>query len=305
MTLKHGILTFRYPKFENFAKELKETGTYSVNLGDFAQTIAIRNALNQLGHSPADRVAVERDELPGYSGPRCALIMNGVFYDHCFPFSPNIVPVFFGFHAAEATIVRWKDYLRQFQPIGCRDDATTLCCLQNGIEAVTTGCLTLTFPTRLKTPQMPRTLVVHGSPADFPTQVLRRMPEALLDDAEFVHHRLPVTEHPLSPRMASSVETIERSILHRYRHRAGLVITSLHHVAAPCMAIGVPVIVCRTAPDPRFSFLETLVPVHTAETLDAIDWHPRPLDLEARKAAMLADLRTRLAAAERRAGAER
>ena len=45
------------------------------------------------------------------------------------------------------------------------------------------------------------------------------------------------------------------------------------------MALGIPVILCREAMDPRFSFLSTIMPIYTPENFDRIDWNPPAVDL--------------------------
>jgi hypothetical protein len=96
---------------------------------------------------------------------------------------------------------------------------------------------------------------------------------------EFIFHRLPMTNFPPTAQQCAEAERYEQALLNQYRTEATLVLTPLHHVASPCMAMGIPVIVCRHKSDPRFSFLQKLIPIHLPGDMERIDWDPAPLDL--------------------------
>lgn len=297
--MKFGVLGFGYDHFSGFGDQLSERGFYTANLGDNTQTIAMRRLYRACGVGDDEIVLINRDRLSEYDGDEACLIMNGVFFEHCFPVPPKIRPIFMGFHAKEAVLRRFHDHLRGFQPIGCRDGATAELCARYGIEAFVTGCVTLTLDPVAPRSAADRLLVVHGDGVGaLPAAILGHVPRDLLARAEFIHHRLPVFEHPLSPATCAHLEAYEMALLSRYVHSAALVLTPLHHVAAPCMAMGIPVIVCRTAMDDRFSFLATLTPIHTPETFGDVDWSPQPAAVEAvsrafvdRVAAMVAGMR--------------
>ncbi|MBX3569742.1 MAG: hypothetical protein KF914_16890 [Rhizobiaceae bacterium] len=236
---------------------------------------------------------IDRDSLPLYAGAPALMLMNGVFYKHCFPVPDTIIPVFVGFTASPAAVAASADYLRAFAPIGCRDAATAQLLRSRGIEAFITGCVTLAMQRRIAGEAAERRLFVVGGEAAgrLPPQVLAHIPSDLLAPATFVHHRQPVFEHPLKPATMRNMERLEQAIIDRYASEASLVLTPLHHVATPCMALGIPVVLCRERPDGRFSYLESMLPIHYPETLDAIDWAPAPFDNSGFRARMLVDVR--------------
>ncbi|WP_423414834.1 hypothetical protein RLW55_16730 [Hyphomicrobium sp. B1] len=278
---KYGVLSFGYQNFFAFEQQLQRSGSYDINLGDNAQSIAARSLLREFGIGDEQIVAVNRDTLPHYSGPPCTLIMNAVFFQQSFPLPASIRPVFLGFQASEQVI---KDNIALFklhQPIGCRDTATTERMRRYGVDAFTTGCITMSLPRREEEPADGCLLIVYGS--DFPSSVLQYIPKDLSERCEFIYHRLPVAEFPVSAHTCQTAESYERVLLDRYRTTAKLVLTPLHHVAAPCMAMGIPVIVCRSDSDERFSFLKDFTPIYTPETFAAIDWKPEPIDVSAVK----------------------
>lgn len=274
---KFGVLRFGYENFFAFDELRRRDGSYDVNLGDNAQSIAVRNLLRDMGVGDEEILTVNRDTLSKYAGPPCSLIMNAVFFQQSFPLPPTIRPIFIGFQADEHVISSNLGLFKLHEPIGCRDRATTERMKNHGIAAFTTGCVTLTFPPRVQEPEHGRLLIVYGS--EFPSSVLQYIPKELSERCEFIYHRLPVDEFPVSARTHQLAETYEKALLERYRTTATLVLTPLHHVAAPCMAMGIPVIVCRSKNDDRFSFLEELTPIYTPDQFSSIDWHPAELDV--------------------------
>ena len=300
--MKFGVLTFGYDTFTPFRNALEKRGFFETNLGDNAQSIAIRHVYRHFGIRDDQMVDINRDALTRYDGEPALLLMNGVFYNSCFPLPPAITPIFVGFHAAEDVIRQQADILRRYQPIGCRDEGTTRHMLALGIEAYTTGCLTFALPPRRQAPKEPKLLIVYGDIAGrLPLAVFRHIPEGLLVRAQLIYHRFHASRFPLDEEMRREAEAYEAALFDRYRREATLVLTPPHHVAAPCMAFGIPTIVCRERDDIRFSFLKTLLPVYTPGTFDTIDWDPPAVDVGAVRASLLRVVGERLVAALRAA----
>ena len=150
--MRFGVLDFSYATFDHFEEAMRVAGSYSVNLGDYAQTIAARQAYAQLG-VPADQIVpIDRDTLNQYSGQPAVLLMNGNFHEHSLPASEAIRPLFAGFSAFEPTFARHQAWLKRFAPLGCRDPHTARLARSYGIDATTTGCVTLTLPRREREP---------------------------------------------------------------------------------------------------------------------------------------------------------
>lgn len=297
--MKAGVLEFSYAGFAKSFAKVEAHSFYTTNLGDNAQTIAARQLLERLHIASSDIVGVDRDSLPAYAGEPVALVMNGVFYDHNFPVPPAITPIFVGFCTkSEALVHRYRDWFKRFEPIGCRDTATAHLMEAAGIAAIVTGCITMTLPTRPRPPRKPRLLVVYGAGTGLlPPQVLKHVPPELMDRAEFIHHRLPANEIPLSAASRAWIERYEAHLIGRYRDEAQLVLTPLLHVASPCLGMGVPVVLCRKDRDSRFGFLETMTRLYTPDAVAEIDWNPAPVDISAPVAFLIGQLRKRLAGA--------
>lgn len=118
-----------------------------VNIGDYIQALASSQFL------PNVDGFIDRDEeLKDYAGEPCKVIMNG-WYMHIpqnWPPSNLINPLFVAFHInsgvkKELLSHTSLSYLKNHQPIGCRDLNTVELLKNNGIEAYFSGCMTLTL----------------------------------------------------------------------------------------------------------------------------------------------------------------
>ncbi|MBN2131856.1 MAG: polysaccharide pyruvyl transferase family protein [Sedimentisphaerales bacterium] len=236
-----------------------------INVGDYIQSIAARQFLPRV-----DRY-ICREELHTYAGPPTKVIMNGHFmrYPVHWPPSPNIVPLFTSFHInirrADGMLTdKGVGYLKEHEPIGCRDLSTLQLLQDKGIESYFSSCLTLTLGHSFR----------HQSDEDvFFVDVLFRYPtwrsvfgslnrlrkaiesreifllgkqERLLDalfGANLVDAAERVT-HVYSAMTLSAEDSrfdLAESLLRRYE-KAKLVVTSRIHCALPCLAMGTPVI---------------------------------------------------------------
>ncbi len=293
--VKFGVMTFGYGASPSQNQKFKDNGFISINLGDYMQTLAVRNAYKHLGIADSDIIDIDRDALPGYGGPPVKLVMNGCFYDWCFPLPEAITPTFIGFQAQPAVIAKHIEALRPYQPIGCRDEATAEALARHGVEAFVSGCLTLTFPARPEAPAKGKAFIVYGDGAGaLPNEVLRHIPPEILATAEWVHQRKLMHEIPLSETGRRYAEDHARHLLATYRAQANLIITPLHHAAAPCAATGIPVVICRRGYSARFSTLRHILPYYEAGDIAAIDWHPEAVDLSAHKQKAFQQLATAL-----------
>lgn len=290
-----GVMGFSYAGFGGARSAMTERGAYSANLGDNMQSLAVRHLYQTLG-IPKDRILrVDRDSLAAYDGPPVVLPMNGCFYDWHFPLSPQIIPLFIGFQARRAAVEAIKQYLFGQGVIGCRDEHTASLLRAEGLQADVSGCLTFSLPERKTAPKQGRVLIVHGSGSGaLPGVALKKMPRHLLMRADFISQRREVLGWPLTPVQMDEQERVASALLRDYHTTARMVITPLHHVAAPCMAAGIPVVVIRRDWDERFSFMDKLVPIHLEPFFDNINWSPEPVDLTDLKTAQLERLRSLL-----------
>jgi hypothetical protein len=299
--MKYGVLTFSYAHAKNFERSVAEHGFFSMNLGDYMQTLAVRRLYQEFGIPEDQTVGIDRDTLASYRGEPVILVMNAVFFPWSFPLPDSIIPVFTGFQASEKVIKDNLDYFRKHAPIGCRDLDTTERLRGFGVEAFTTGCLTMTFARRDKPPTEGKTFIISGGGAGaFPGEVMRFIPTDLLRSVEFVFQRKIVHRFPLTDADMRDAERYTAYLLNEYRERASLVVTPLHHATTPCVSSGIPTIVCRKGNDTRFSFLSELMPIYTPERFADIVWDAPPADIEAARAALIEQVRSSIERASNR-----
>lgn len=257
----------------------------SFNLGDEIQTLAVSRLV------PRVDGYVSREALDQVQQV-CTVPMNGYFLNTAhWPPSSTVNPVFFSFHAAaEAQAVLCSpqslEYLRRWQPIGCRDQGTLQLLVAHGVKAFYSRCLTLTLPRREQAPENGQVFIVGLSRA-----ACRAVPRSLRREAVYVDQarvRLPVGDSGLKLALASE-------LLEQYRQRARLVITSKIHCAMPCIAMGIPVVFLyddTKRDDYRVQIMEEFLSIHYVRKSGveaalinrwrgrSIDWSPEPLDIE-------------------------
>lgn len=278
--MKYGYLEFRYGN---------DPRRKSVNIGDNIQSIAVRELFAAIGIEKENVIGVDRDSLREYDGEPVRLVMNGCFHDDCFPLPPQIEPVFFGFNAETETLIKDnRAFFLKHQPIGCRDTATRRMLEKHKISAYVTGCATLTFPRREREPAAGKPIIAFGSgPGSLPSELLSRIPKQWIESACLVFQREAIERTPLTDSDVVAMDHVARRYLQRYREEASVVITPLLHVASPCLAMGIPVILARRDHNPRFTAIDRLVPLYTPKDYSRVVWETASPEFEELKAAMI------------------
>jgi hypothetical protein len=296
MNVKFGVVDYRYNHARKFKRHLTKKGEYSINVGDCVQSLTVRRLLQSSGIPEDAIVSVNRDALPFYKGPSVKLVMNGCFYSHCFPLPKHVEPIFIGFNTSDEAMVRkHRKFFRQHEPIGCRDVETTALLIRQGIRAFTSGCLTMTLPTRQQSPDQGKVFIVGGAASGIlPETLLDYVPGELREGAIHLTQRMPMTVFPMGDSEVHQAEAAAADFLHRYREEAKLVITPLLHAASPCLGMGIPVVLARIDRNSRFSAIQKIIPVQTPENFSQINWNPGVADVSALKGALCQLVRKRL-----------
>ena len=117
-----------------------------VNIGDYIQALAAAQFLPHIDGF------IQRERLKDYDDEECKVIMNGWYMHHPeqWPPSEKINPLFVSLHinvSAKDTFLSEDsiNYLKKFQPIGCRDYYTRDLLISKGVDAYFSACLTLTL----------------------------------------------------------------------------------------------------------------------------------------------------------------
>ena len=127
-------------------KLLSIRGEKETNIGDYIQALASAQFL------PHVDGFINREALKDYNEEECKVIMNGWYMHHPeqWPPSKKINPLFVAVHfntlAKEKLLsVESINYLKTYEPIGCRDTYTERTLTEKGIKAYFSGCMTLTL----------------------------------------------------------------------------------------------------------------------------------------------------------------
>ena len=123
------------------------------NIGDYIQSLAAKQFVND----EKDIIYVHRDKLSEYAGENAKVIMNG-WFTHIpanWPPAPAIMPLFVSFHInyeAYQSLLSLNsiEYLKQYEPIGCRDIDTALKLQEKDVKAYFSSCLTTTLGYKYK-----------------------------------------------------------------------------------------------------------------------------------------------------------
>lgn len=127
-------------------KLLSVRGKSATNIGDYIQALASAKFLPRIDGF------INREKLADYDGEECVLIMNGWFMHdaHQWPPSDKLHPLFVAFHINSSvadTMLQEKglNYLKNHEPIGCRDINTVKLLTDHGVDAYYSSCMTLTL----------------------------------------------------------------------------------------------------------------------------------------------------------------
>ena len=260
------------------------------NLGDHIQIISGLRMLARLGVEPTH--FVDRDDeiksAPALEDAEgcVGIILNGWFKTNRreWPPHPKLAPLILGFHirpfqCPELLSDASMEFFRRHQPIGCRDIYTEELLRTKGVDAFTSHCLSLTLPRRMENPDMQSEIFVVSRDQ----RILSHIPRSLAP-VTFVSH------YTGSGDFASNMARAEQ-LLHTYRSRAKLIVTTLLHCALPAIAMGIPVVVFypinnqagHASDRERFSSIEQLTRVYRFDEIEAINWNPAPIDVSAIK----------------------
>ncbi|MCX5510533.1 polysaccharide pyruvyl transferase family protein [Pseudomonas sp. BJa3] len=255
------------------------------NIGDDIQTHAVEHLYACMGIPAEQIVRLNRYEFHDYDGRHGYILMPMCGYftlgnaQSPLPLSPYIIPVYFSFGlSSDVEEPADLEHFRRHEPIGTRDERVMHMFRERGISAFTSGCLTITFPLRQKTPEHGKVFLV-----DVPDALLEYVPVELADRVERVTHMYPFEKIPSDQEEAERFDAMTRELCQRYADEGALVVTSRLHCAAPCIAMGIPTIVVAHNISDRFAWLDRYVRIYTEESFSEIDWQPVVPDIEQAK----------------------
>lgn len=269
--MKYGYMNYR----KHFLVNKNER---PMNIGDPIQSFAVLELYKKIGIPESDIVPLDRYDLADYDGEDMVVLINGpetyehfVYATRFLPLSKKIKPVFISLHLHRELLENELTSLRNHQPIGCRDEYTVNYLRTKGIDAFLSGCLTMLFPKREEVKEYNKIFIVDCS-----ENVLEHIPDEIKQNAEYLSQVIRVKsnshDYRLTLQETEEYNNIAKTQMNRYRDEAKLVITSRLHVACPCAAMGIPVVLVRDSFDERYQFIDRFLPLYYPRDLDKLDW---------------------------------
>ncbi len=279
---------------------LKNRKERFMNLGDPFQSFAIYEALKRIGYHKEEIMTIDRYDVGNYCGEPCVLIVNGaenyeyyMYSDMFFPRCTNIIPIYTSLHINRPLREFEIESLRFNQPVGCRDEETMRVLTRYGIHCYLSGCITLTLPKREEKEKQNKVFFI-----DIVNSLREYIPAELSNGAieltQIVKMRSRSKDSRITEEETTWYNETACSQLSKICEEARLVVTSRLHIASPCLAMGVPVILAKDAFDTRFQFIDRFLPLYTPEQFNEIDWDPVPVDLEDEKQVIIDSLKNRI-----------
>ena len=177
-------------------------------------------------------------------------IINGWFLKNKFNWPPSeyILPFFIGTHFSSVPYWGIKDefldsvgaeYLKKYEPIGCRDNHTVEKLKKRGVDAYFSGCVTLSLERFENVRNTEKIILVDVSDA------VKKCVSKKYRDVEIITHSIK----PSNKENFNCFSWDERArrveeLLKKYQG-AKLVITTRLHCALPCLALGTNVIMIK------------------------------------------------------------
>ena len=253
---------------------LRHTGREFCNLGDQLQLLAVDQIYKRMGIAESDLFYIDKNELLNYQGENIVLPINMPLADiyDISELSPNITPVFLGLSMRRSYLaVNEINYLKRFEPIGCRDYKTYSVMRAHGIASYIGGCVTVTFP--LRNTQMPSDSKVYI--VDASEKLMTYIPMSIRENASFLSHKVRVSLERQQDMKKLAWERYEL-----YKQTASLVITPLLHCALPCLAAGIPVVFAKDVLSYRFGFCDKIAKIYDENEYPDINWTPESVYFE-------------------------
>lgn len=249
--MKYGVLEYK--------------NLHIVNIGDAMQIIAVLNLYRNMGIDEESIIRVNYFDLQTYDGEEVMLPICFPFYgfnnqNKVTCFSPKIIPVFLSISLFDTNLDSEEvEYLKKFEPIGCRDAFTAEGLAKKGLKTYLNGCMTLTLDAIQKEPKKTDVICV-----DVPDGFFSYIPDYLRENMKIQTH--------IFKNVQGNTDVAARELLEEYACQAKLMITSRLHAALPCLAVGIPVIFISSEFSYRFSWLENILPVYLHHEWNQIDW---------------------------------
>lgn len=258
-----------------------EDKRYAVaNVGESIQSVIMGQIYEKCGVKKEDIVKINQCDVKKYRGEEITLPLRLPLskenVDDYLPLDPSISPYFISLHLHDDIFENRPDlveYFLKYQPVGCRDEVSCEYFRVHGIESYIMGCYTLMFPQRENEGSQNKVICVDISKA-----LEEAIPNDIKGNAVRKTHAVPYLEYPVSAKEDDRLEKLADGYVNFYKDQARLVVTSRLHAAAPCIAMGIPVILASDNVDFRYAWIDRFLPIYQAGDYDHIQWNPDKVD---------------------------
>lgn len=268
-------------KMKNALLIYPHNSNHIFNIGDYIQSTAAKQFLPEVDYF------INREELNKNISHPTKVILNGWFmhFPENWPPSPKLYPLFIAFHLNKLAETGMLDelgikYLKDHEPIGCRDWHTVRLLESKGIKAYFSGCLTLTLGQTYKRHKVENAKIIltdlNSNPNHslkfkietflaliFKSRLLSKIKQRMAShgvekslvnvaaiyttykkviDREVLLNATYI-EHEIEDKFQTEEEKFQYAdnLLRQYSE-AEFVVTSRIHCALPCLGIGTPVV---------------------------------------------------------------
>ena len=273
-------------KYANIRRLGYKDGINRIGIGDYIQLLAIDNIYNEM-NILSKITYLDLWDIRNYCGEKVVLPVNQLlggepWFDEKgnFCISENIIPIFIGvslrkgfFSYSEQNM----EYLKRNEPIGCRDYYTFQQLREHHIKAYMAGCITMTLPKRKCGESKEQKVFLVDAPKGMKKHIFSQ----INFESEIVHHTFEVEKKYFEDADYARNMTIE--IFKRYWKESSLIVTSRLHCAAPCIAMGIPVIIAKQYCGYTFDWIQNFVPVYTEVDYSHINWDIHSIEVESYK----------------------
>ena len=252
------------------------------NVGESIQSVAMQFIYDQCGIKKQNVIKINQCDVKQYKGGETILPLrlplSKESVDDYLPLDPCVHPFFISLHLHDDIFDGRDDlveYFKKFEPIGCRDEISCNFFRKRGIKSYIMGCYTLMFLPRKESVKTKHDKVFL---VDVSEDLMSQIPSSLKEGAIIKTHATPYQKYPVTPDEDDRLERLAKGYLDEYKE-ARLVITSRLHAAAPCVAMGIPVILASDNADFRYAWIDAFLPLYQEPDYDSIDWDPNPPDI--------------------------
>ena len=243
-----------------------------INIGDVLQMMALEKILfEKFNAQKKDIIYLNYYELSHYAGkeylivPINLLVMHDEYNIQFLSMPSKIIPVFLGISFSDTRLLSEQiEYLKKWQPIGCRDERTMLMLRRYGIEAYVQGCISITYCNKKENKKRNKIFLV-----DVPIEVEHYIPKELLQKCEIVKQEIYADPNDLPDH---SIREYTEKIISKYSNEAEMIITSRFHGAVLGLSLGIPTIVTLEEYTYRFGWLSKFLPIYTKNSFKDIKW---------------------------------